>query len=115
MLARTAFAFALGLMVCWNPGCAPAGGNGGTPDGDDNGSARVDVGVDEFGSFQFCDLNCDGQLNGFDIDPFILALTHPDQYATTYPDCDVNLADCNGDGLVNGFDVAPFIDLLLGG
>jgi hypothetical protein len=61
------------------------------------------------------DLNCDGLVNAFDIDPFVLALTDPVAYAATYPWCDVMLADINRDGLVNAFDIDPFVQLLTGG
>ncbi|MBU0640048.1 MAG: hypothetical protein KKB50_14370 [Planctomycetes bacterium] len=83
-------------------------------DGDGDGDARVDMGVDEFGSYCYGDVNCDGDVNGFDIDGFVLALQWPGVYATTYPDCHIMTADCNGDGLVNGFDIDPFIALLEG-
>ncbi|MBU0638011.1 MAG: trypsin-like peptidase domain-containing protein [Planctomycetes bacterium] len=67
-------------------------------------------------SYQPGDLNCDGELNGFDIDPFVLVLgdTPPDypDYYGSYPDCDHMLADINGDGQINGFDIEPFIDLI---
>jgi len=56
------------------------------------------------------DLNCDGVVNTFDIDPFMLALADPDQYYQQYPDCDVMRGDLNGDGHVNVFD----IDFLMG-
>ncbi|MGD8450832.1 MAG: dockerin type I domain-containing protein [Phycisphaerae bacterium] len=59
------------------------------------------------------DLNCDGDVNNFDISPFILALTNPTAYADQYPNCDRLNADVNGDGDVNNFDIGPFIDLLL--
>jgi hypothetical protein len=58
------------------------------------------------------DLNCDGQLNAFDIDPFVLALTDPNGYAAAYPDCDRVLADCNCDGSVDAFDIDPFVQCL---
>ncbi len=61
------------------------------------------------------DLNCDGAINAFDIDPFVLALTDPAGYAVQYPDCDVMLADINDDEAVDAFDIDPFIDLLTGG
>lgn len=61
---------------------------------------------------RFGDLNCDGSLNGFDIDPFILALSDPATYAATYPDCDILHGDSNGDGSVNGFDITGFIESL---
>jgi len=61
------------------------------------------------------DLNCDGAVNAFDIDPFVLALTNPDGYAASFPLCDVLLADANGDGLVNAFDIDPFVEIVVGG
>mgnify|MGYP000470140001 CR=1 FL=1 len=61
------------------------------------------------------DLNCDGYVDGFDIQPFVLALTDPDAYALAYPDCDIMNGDCNGDGTVDGFDIQPFVQLLTGG
>jgi hypothetical protein len=60
------------------------------------------------------DLNCDGVVNGFDIDPFVLALANPAGYGAAYPDCDRALADINGDGGVDGFDIDPFVILLTG-
>jgi hypothetical protein len=61
------------------------------------------------------DLNCDGAVNAFDIDPFVLALTDPAAYALAYSDCDIGRADVNGDGEVNAFDIDPFVGLLTGG
>jgi hypothetical protein len=61
------------------------------------------------------DLNCDGFVNAFDIDPFVLALTNPTGYAIAYPDCDLMNGDINGDGAVNAFDIDPFVLLLTGG
>jgi hypothetical protein len=61
------------------------------------------------------DLNCDGVVDNFDIDPFVLALTDPEAYAAAFPDCDINNADTNGDGLVNNFDIDAFVALLSGG
>ncbi len=60
------------------------------------------------------DLNCDGDINAFDIDPFVLALTDPAAYAAAFPTCDYMLADINGDGAVNAFDIDPFVALLAG-
>ena len=67
------------------------------------------------GTFSAGDLNCDGLLNAFDIDPFVLALTDPATYSQLYSNCDYMLADCNGDGSVNAFDIDPFVLLLTGG
>jgi hypothetical protein len=61
------------------------------------------------------DLNCDGSIDVFDIDPFVLALATPEAYVAAYPDCDYMLADINGDGAVNAFDIDPFVILLTGG
>ncbi len=61
------------------------------------------------------DLNCDGVLNVFDIDPFVLALSDPAGYEAAQPDCDGMLADINADGAVNAFDIDPFVALLAGG
>lgn len=60
------------------------------------------------------DLNCDGSVNNFDIDAFVLALTDSEAYAAQYPDCSIQNADANGDGLVNNFDIDPFVALLSG-
>jgi hypothetical protein len=61
------------------------------------------------------DMNCDGLVNNFDIDPFVLALSEPDAYRLAYPDCDIMNADVNNDGLVNNFDIDPFVALISGG
>ncbi|MBL8878111.1 MAG: hypothetical protein JNG88_03235 [Phycisphaerales bacterium] len=61
------------------------------------------------------DTNCDGAVNNFDIDPFVMALTDPVLYATSFPDCEILHADANGDGVVNNFDIDPFVVLLSGG
>jgi len=58
------------------------------------------------------DLNCDGLVNNFDIDPFVLALTDPAGYAQKFPNCDRMRADCNRDGQVDNFDIDPFVELL---
>jgi len=60
------------------------------------------------------DMNCDGLVNAFDIDPFVLALTDSAAYAAQYPDCNYLNGDINGDGLVNAFDIDPFVLLLTG-
>jgi hypothetical protein len=58
------------------------------------------------------DLNCDGTVNGADIDAFVLALTDPAGYAAAYPACDIKNGDCNSDGTINGLDIDPFVTLL---
>ncbi len=59
------------------------------------------------------DLNCDGLVNAFDIDPFVLALTDPAAYADAFPTCNILNGDCNNDGNVNAFDIDPFVSLLV--
>ncbi len=61
------------------------------------------------------DLNCDGLIDAFDIDPFVLALTDPAGYEAAFPNCQLENADVNGDGVVNAFDIDPFVELLTGG
>ncbi len=61
------------------------------------------------------DMNCDGAIDFFDIDGFVLAVTDPPAYEATYPDCDLTLADCNGDGSVDFFDIDAFVELVVGG
>lgn len=84
--------------------------------------ATVEAAVDGFKVLSFdCsdtdndgDLNCDGNINNFDIDAFVLAQTDATAYAATYPNCNIMNADINDDGLVNNFDIDPFIALLAG-
>lgn len=70
----------------------------------------VDMGAYEH---LFGDMNCDGVINNFDMDGFILALTDPDRYAEVFPNCDFFSADINGDGRVNNYDIDAFVEVLL--
>ena len=60
------------------------------------------------------DLNCDGNVDFGDINPFVLALTNPAGYAVQYPNCDIRLGDMNGDGICDFGDINPFVRLLTG-
>lgn len=60
------------------------------------------------------DLNCDGVVNNFDIDAFVLALTDPQGYAELYPNCPPENGDINQDGVINNFDIDPFVAMLTG-
>lgn len=59
------------------------------------------------------DLNCDGSVDLPDVEPFVVALLSPDDYAKQWPDCDISHADVNDDGSVDLADVSGFIELLL--
>ncbi|MGE0479411.1 MAG: right-handed parallel beta-helix repeat-containing protein [Phycisphaerae bacterium] len=76
---------------------------------------RIDQGADEFGAPRPGDMNCDGVLNNFDIDVFVLALTNPEAYAAAYPQCSVLAADVNQDARVDNFDIDAFVRALTGG
>ena len=59
------------------------------------------------------DMNGDGVVNLFDVDPFILALGDPTGYAQQYPTVDCGCAgDANRDGAFDLFDIDPFIELV---
>ena len=73
-------------------------------------NARIDMGADEFRPLG--DLNCDGAIDGLDIEPFLLALFDPDAYESRYPDCEITLADLNRDHAVDAFDIEPFLAVL---
>ncbi|MBN2448654.1 MAG: hypothetical protein JXO22_18150, partial [Phycisphaerae bacterium] len=60
------------------------------------------------------DANCDGAADVFDIDPFVLAVTQPEQYAAAYPGCDIGNADCNQDGTADIFDIDAFVNIIAG-
>ncbi len=59
------------------------------------------------------DLNCDGVVDFFDIDPFVTALVSPNDYPALFPDCDINNADVNEDGEIDFFDIDPFVGLIV--
>lgn len=60
------------------------------------------------------DLNCDGSVNNFDIDAFVLRLVDESAYRTAYPMCNEMNGDANHDGIVNNFDIDAFVHLILG-
>ncbi len=61
------------------------------------------------------DMNCDGMVDFFDIDPFLLALFDPAAYVVAYPACDPLNGDLNNDGGVDFFDIDPFLNCLFNG
>lgn len=60
------------------------------------------------------DTNCDGEVDTFDIDAFIAALSGEAAYDAQQPGCDFMTADVNGDGEVDTFDIDAFINLISG-
>jgi hypothetical protein len=58
------------------------------------------------------DLNCDGVVDKFDIDSFVLALTDPAAYDAAIPDFDVYNADFDFDALITNCDIQPFVACL---
>lgn len=57
---------------------------------------------------RMADMNCDGVVNGKDVEAFVLAVLSPADYATRYHGCDINNGDINGDGRVDDADVPDF-------
>ena len=58
------------------------------------------------------DLDCDGDVDFDDIEPFVLALSDPAAYELAYPGCPLPNADTDGDGDVDFDDINPFVALL---
>ena len=54
-----------------------------------------------------CDMNCDGAVNAFDIEPFLDLMFSP----MPMP-CNTCTGDVNGDGNVDAFDIEPFLECL---
>ncbi|MBD3407768.1 MAG: hypothetical protein GF411_16740 [Candidatus Lokiarchaeota archaeon] len=58
------------------------------------------------------DMNDDGAINGIDIEPFVMALTNPQDYQQQFEMNPHLVGDINGDGILNAMDIDPFVDLL---
>jgi hypothetical protein len=62
------------------------------------------------------DLNCDGEVDFGDINPFVLYLSDFTAWQAAYPGCPPHNGDINGDGSFPSFgDINPFVALLSGG
>ena len=72
---------------------------------DDGGSNRGALWV-LFLQCNPCDMNCDGRVNVFDIEPFLELL-----FNGAAP-CGTCAGDANGDGSIDAFDIEPFLDCL---
>ncbi len=68
---------------------------------------RIDLYIEPDGCDP-CDVNCDGVVDAFDIEPFIALLTGGGK------PCAPCAGDANGDGAVDAFDIEPFIRCLGG-
>jgi hypothetical protein len=55
------------------------------------------------------DMNCSGALTLADVDPFVLALLDPIEYAEQFPTCNLMLADVNQDEAIDGLDISAFV------
>lgn len=71
----------------------------------------------EMRSLPLGDMNDDGVLNNFDIQPFEVALTNSADYLTQFPSMDIyaRRGDIDGNGAFNNFDIQPFEQLLTSG
>jgi hypothetical protein len=78
----------------------------------DNASFSFTVGVP---AVCIGDLNCDGEVNFGDINPFVLRLSNPAAYLATYPDCPDGNGDVNSSGEVGFDDINPFVSLMSSG
>lgn len=65
------------------------------------------------GEFLAADCDCSGSIGPSDIGAFVLALTSPEDYETTYPNCELATADLNGDGQASVGDLQLFQIVLL--
>ncbi len=59
------------------------------------------------------DMNGDGAIDAFDIEPFVIALTDRNTYIAMYPNIDPDeIGDTNCDGVMDTFDIEGFIGYL---
>lgn len=60
-----------------------------------------------------CDLNCDGVIDGRDVQIFGLALLNPSQYPIQFPTCLIATADTNNNGAIDPADIPGFVTSIL--
>ncbi len=80
------------------------------PSLDANGDGILDVCT----TYLLGDMNCDFNVDGRDVQGFMLAMTSPADYAATYPACNILSGDYDGDGIVGLFDLPAFVQDLTG-
>jgi hypothetical protein len=61
------------------------------------------------------DMNCDGGVDGLDVDGFSLAVLEPSMYATELPDCNILNGDINLNGMTDIADTDLFVTCVLTG
>lgn len=61
------------------------------------------------------DANCDGRVDNFDIDAFVLGMTDIDAWHAAYSACPASNLDMNGTGTADLFDIDPFVLLITNG
>jgi hypothetical protein len=61
------------------------------------------------------DMDCDGDVDFDDIDPFVLGLNEPDEYETLFGVPPEAKGDMDGDGDFDFDDIPGFVDALKGG
>jgi len=61
------------------------------------------------------DMNCDSLVSFGDINPFVMALSNPTQYAQNYPGCDIMNGDINCNSVFGFDDINPFVACLTEG
>lgn len=59
-------------------------------------------------------MNCDGEVDFADVNPFVTALSNVAGYYADYPECNWRNDDVDGDGAVTFDDINPFVDCLSG-
>jgi len=62
--------------------------------------------------FGLGDMDCDGDVDFDDINPFVLALSGETAYLAQYPDCNWRNADCDSDGDIDFDDINAFVAIL---
>ncbi len=55
------------------------------------------------------DMNCDGNLDGHDVDAFVDALMQPEAYHAGQPTCNILNGDMDGDWAISEDDIAEFV------
>lgn len=117
-----AFAWSGGQMVDLNTRIDPAGGWKLWQAWSVNNAGQI-VGNGKIGGFLHAfrltpiargDMNCDGHVDNFDIDAFVLAILDQAAYAAEYPNCTLLAGDMNVDGAFNNFDIDPFVACIIG-